>query len=192
MTSPISMPLEISFRHLESSQELESQIREKVEKLRQFHPDIRNCHVMVEQLNRHHHPGQHFHVRIDLKVTGHTLISGREPDLKHSCTDVHTALRDAFKAMRRKLEDLARHQQGRVKHHEERPHGHITEISADKTFGRIESVDGRWLYFHRNSLLDEDLNQLHLSTPVYFVEDTGHEGPQASSVYPVGKHHILI
>lgn len=110
MTSTLSLSADISFRHMDRSEALENRIREKVGKLSRFHTDILNCHVMVEQLNRHHHPGQHFHVRIDLKVPGHTLISGREPDLKNSCTDVDVALRDAFKAMRRKLEDLARHQ----------------------------------------------------------------------------------
>lgn len=192
MTSALSMPLKISFRHVDRSEALETRIREKAEKLRQFHPHILHCHVMVEQLNRHHQPAQNFHVRIELKVPGHELVSGREPDLKQTCTDVHVALRDAFKTMRRKLEDLARHQQGRIKHHDARPHGHISEISADKTYGRIESVDGRWLYFHRNSLLGEDLDLLQVGTPVYFVEDTSDQGPQASSVYPVGKHHILV
>lgn len=101
-------------------------------------------------------------------------------------------MRDAFKAMRRQLGERAHLQQGHVKQHAPRLHGHVTDISPDKTFGRIVSSDGRGLYFHRNSLIGTDLDSLLEGSPVYFVEDMGEEGPQASSVYPVGKHHILL
>jgi len=192
MTSQKSIPLQISLRNLDRSEALEAKIREKVQKLGQFYPSINSCRVVVEQLHKHHRQGNHFHIRIDLKVPGHELIAGREPDLNRAYTDVYVSLRDTFKAMRRQLEDLVRHQKGLVKHHEEKPHGHITEISPDKTFGRIESTDGRWLYFHRNSLIGEDLDALQIGTPVYYVEEIGDEGPQASSVYLVGKHHVLV
>ena len=118
MTQPI--PLQISFRNLDKSEALETKIREKVEKLGQFYPSINSCRVVVEQLHKHHHQGNHFHVRMDLKVPGHELIAGREPDLNHAYTDVYVALRDATHAMRRQLEDLLRRQQGHVKHHEEK------------------------------------------------------------------------
>ena len=192
MTSHNPIPLQVIFRHMDASEALKAKVREKIDKLGQFYPSIEHCNVAVELLHKHHHQGNHFHVRIELKVPGHELIAEREPDQNHAYTDVYVALRDAFMAMRRQLEDLARHQQGHTKHHEEKPHGHITEISPDKTFGRIESVDGRWLYFHRNSLIGDDLDKLQVGTPVYYVEEMGDEGPQASSVYPVGKHHILV
>ena len=189
-TAPV--PLEIHFRHLAHSEALETHIRHQVDKLGKFHPSLHNGHVTIEQLHRHHTQGNHFHVRMGVKVPGHELIADRQPDQNHAYTDVYVAIRDAFDAMRRQLEELVRHQQGHVKQHEERPHGHITEIAPDKTFGRIESVDGRWLYFHRNSLVGEDLDKLQIGTPVYYVEDIGDEGPQASSVHPIGKHHILV
>ncbi len=192
MTPRTAIPLHLSFHQLDASEALEDKIREKVDKLGQFYPGIQSCHVVVEQLHKHHHQGKHFHIRINLKVPGHELVAGREPDPNPAYTDVYVALRDAFKAMRRQLEDLVRHQQGHIKHHEEKPHGHITEISPDKTFGRIESVDGRWLYFHRNSLIGEDLDRIQMGTPVYYTEEMGDEGPQASSVIPAGKHPILI
>ena len=192
MPSNPNISLQVTFRNLEPSPAVEAKVRERVNKLGHFYPSINSCRVAIEQLHRHHHQGNHFRVRIDLKVPDHELVADREPDEKHAYTDVYVALRDAFDAMRRQLEDLARHQQGHIKHHEERPHGHITEISPDKSFGRIESVEGRWLYFHRNSLIGVDLDNLQVGTPVYYVEDMGDEGPQASSVYPVGKHHILV
>ena len=192
MTHPHLIPVQITFRDLEKSEALESRIREQVDKLGQFYTGINSCRVTVEKLHKHHQQGNHFHVRVDIKTTGHELVAGREPDQNHAYTDVYLAVRDVFKAMRRQLEDLVRHQQGHLKHHAQRPHGHISEISPDKRFGRIESADGRWLYFHRNSLIGEDLDKLQEGTPVYYIEDMGEEGPHASSVYPVGKHHILV
>ena len=192
MTALSPMPVQIQFKNLDTSEALETRIRAKAEKLRQFYPGMGSCRVTVERLHRHHHQGNHFHVRIDVKTPGHNLVAGRQPYPNHSYADVYVALRDAFQAMRRQLEDLVRKQQGHVKQHDDRAHGHITEISADRVHGRIESVDGRSLYFHRNSLIGADLDQLQLGTPVYFVEDAGDEGPQASSVHLVGKHHILV
>lgn len=192
MTGHHHIPLQITYRNLEKSEALEARLREQVDKLGQFYAGINSCHVTVEKLHRQQGQDKHFHVRVDLTTKGHELVAGREPDQGHHETDVYVAVRDVFKAMRRQLEDLVRHQQGHVKHHAQRPHGHISEISADKRCGRIESVDGRSLYFHRNSLIGEDLDKLQAGTPVYYIEDMGDEGPQASSVYPVGKHHILV
>lgn len=186
------IPLQITFRDLEKSEALDARIRDQVDKLGQFYSGIHSCRVTVEKLHKHQRQGNHFHVRIDIKTTEHELVAGREPDQHHAYTDVYVAVRDVFKAMRRQLEDLVQKQQGQVKHPAQRPHGHIMEISADKTCGRIESSDGRWLYFHRNSLIGEDLDQLNEGTPVYFIEDMGDEGPHARSVYPMGKHHILV
>ncbi len=189
-TRPI--PVHITFLHLDPSEAVESRIREKVQKLGHVHPGIQSCNVTVQQQHRHHHQGLQFHVGISVKLPGQTLVAKREPEKNPAYTDVHVAVRDAFSAMRRQLQALSQHQQGHVKHHEDKPHGHITEISPDKTHGRIESVDGHWLYFHRNSLIGAELDALPEGTPVYFVEEMGEEGPQASSVYPVGKHHIVL
>lgn len=191
MTSP-NIPVDITFRHLDPSAALKARIHEKVQKLAHFYHPIQRCHVTVSLLHRHPRQGRQFHVRLSVKVPGHELVANREPDENPAYTDVYVALRDAFSGMRRQLESLLEHQQGQLKHHEEKPHGHITEIAPDKTYGRIESPDGRWLYFHRNSLIGAELAALEVGTPVYYVEEMGDDGPQASSVYPVGKHHILV
>jgi cold shock CspA family protein len=53
--------------------------------------------------------------------------------------------------------------------------------------GRIETIDGRSIYFHRNSVLDEAFDSLTLGTEVLFVETAGDEGPQASTVTLAGR-----
>ena len=66
----------------------------------------------------------------------------------------------------------------------------MASISPEENFGIIETPDGREIYFHRNSLLDENLDDLDVGTEVRFHEEMGEEGPQASTVQVIGKHHI--
>ena len=58
-------------------------------------------------------------------------------------------------------------------------------------YGRIETIDGRLVYFHRNSLVEADFDDLGIGTEVRFVEEMGELGPQASTVHVIGKHHVV-
>lgn len=192
MTRSSTIPVQIHVRGLDKSPALEALIHEQVNKLGRFYTGIHSARVTVEKRRPHLCRGRPLQIRIVIQTTGHGSITAHEPGADDAHSDVHEAVCDAFKAMRRQLEDLARRQQGHIQHHAQRPHGHITDISPDRTFGRMVSSDGRTLYFHRNSLIGEDLDKLQQGTPVYYIEDIGDEGPQATSVYPVGKHHILV
>lgn len=108
--------IQISFKDLDRSDAVEALVREKIHKLQLFHAGIVSCHVVVSSTHRHHQ-GNFFHVAIDLSVPGHRLVANREADEHHAYTDVYVAIRDAFNSMGRQLEDLARHQQGKVKSH---------------------------------------------------------------------------
>lgn len=46
----------------------------------------------IEQLYRQHHQGNHFHVRIQLNVPGHELVSGSEPDENRAYSDLYIAM----------------------------------------------------------------------------------------------------
>ncbi|MBI3915830.1 MAG: cold shock domain-containing protein [Betaproteobacteria bacterium] len=101
------------------------------------------------------------------------------------------AIRDAFDAVRRQLEDYMRRQDRRVKAHEAPPHGRVVELYPAEGYGRIQTADGKLVYFHRNSLVDADFDKLETGAEVRFSEEQGELGPQASTVYVVGKHHIV-
>jgi ribosomal subunit interface protein len=111
----MQLPLQITFRNFPTSEAVEARIRAKAAKLEEFHPRIMSCHVVVEELDRHRHQGKQFNVRLDIRVPGHELAIDRE---HHE--DIYIALRDAFDAAGRKLEDVARIQRGEVKAHEPR------------------------------------------------------------------------
>ncbi len=187
----MKLPLEIVFRNLEPSPAIEAKVRERAEKLESFHPAIMSCRVVIEAGHKHHHKGNLYRVRVDVTVPGTELVANREPHQNHAHEDVYVAMRDAFNAMRRQLEEYARRRRGHVKTHEIPPHGHIVELLPEQDFGRIETDDGRLVYFHRNSVLDSDFAQLAVGDEVRFAEEMGERGPQASSVHVEGKHHVV-
>jgi ribosomal subunit interface protein len=109
----MELPLQVTYRGMESSAALEDAVREKAAKLEQFHPRLMSCRVVIEQAARHKTQGKQFAVRIDLKAPGGEIAVNRD-----HADDVYVALRDAFDAARRKLEDFAREIRGDVKRHE--------------------------------------------------------------------------
>lgn len=186
----MQIPLQITFRHMEHSDVLEAKIREKAKKLEQFAEHIMSCRVTVDLEHKHHHQGKLYGVKIDITVPGTEIIADRHPDKHHAHEDFYVALRDAFDAARRQLEDYVRKQRGKVKEHEIAPHGKIKELFPHDNYGLIETSDGREIYFHRNSILDEDFDNLAKGDSVHFNEEMGEHGPQASTVHVEGKHHV--
>lgn len=181
--------LQITWRGMEPSDALDAKIREHVDALERFYERITGCRIVVEQLHRHKHKGNLFNVRIDLLVPGKEIVVNRESGKDHAHEDPYVVVRDTFKAARRQLEDYVRRHRGDVKTHEPPPHGRVVELHPVSDYGRLESSDGRLIYFHRNSLLNGDLDTLEIGTEVRFAEEMGDDGPQASSVTVIGKRH---
>lgn len=182
-------PLEITFRGLSHSAALETRIREKVDKLEAFFPDLISCRVMVEGEHHHHHQGNLCHVRIELGVPGKELVVSREHHDRQGHEDPYVVVRDAFDAARRQLEDYARRLRGDTKRHPAVPHGRIARLVPAEGYGFIETADGRQVYFHRNALVGGGFERLEAGMEVRFDEEAGEQGPQASTVHLVGKHH---
>jgi cold shock CspA family protein/ribosome-associated translation inhibitor RaiA len=188
----MEVPLQIVFEDMDPSEFVEARIREEVDKLEQFHDRITSCRVVVSEPHRHKAKGKLFHVRVFLTVPGggDVVIDGNKHD-KHAHEDVYVAIRDAFGAARRRLQDHSRKRAGKVKAHEEPPHGHVVRLFADDGYGFIEAADGREFYFHRNSVLNDGFDKLEIGAEVRFAEEMGDKGPQASTVTPIGKHHLV-
>jgi ribosomal subunit interface protein len=187
----MKLPPQITFRNMEPSEAMEQNIRERAEKLDLFYDHIMSCRVMVEAQHRHHHQGNVYHVRIDLTVPGTELAVSRDPGKDHAHEDVYVAIRDAFDAARRQLEDFGRRQRVQVKAHETPAHGLIARLYQEEDYGIIKASDGREIYFHRNSVVNADFDKLVTGEDVRFHEEMGDMGPQASTVMVEGKHHIV-
>jgi cold shock CspA family protein len=130
-------------------------------------------------------------VRIDLTVPGTELVVSRDNGLNHAHEDAYVAVRDAFKAARRKLDSHTRRQRQQVKTHEVPPHGRVSALFPEEGYGTIQTPDGREIYFHQNSVLNGGFDKLAAGSEVRFVEVSGDKGPQASTVQLIGKHHIV-
>jgi cold shock CspA family protein len=59
-------------------------------------------------------------------------------------------------------------------------------------YGFILSPDGNEIYFHRNSVTNGGFDKLAVGDEVRFVakHSESAEGLQASTVVPLGKHHL--
>jgi cold shock CspA family protein len=200
------IPLQVTFRNMAPSEAIENNIREKAAKLDSFYNRIMSCRVVVEAPHRHHHKGKTYQVHIDLTVPGGELVINRAPqrlgatkeelsehsekDLaethepsKHAAhEDVYVAIRDAFNAAGRKLQDYARRQSGAVKVHEGAAYAQVSKLFPQEGYGFLETPDGREIYFHGNSVLPPGFDRLSLGAQVHFAEEQGEKGPQASTV----------
>ena len=179
----MEVPLKITAHDITLSEAVETEIREKVAKLESYYTRITSCHVVVGAPVRYPHDKQGlYNVSIDLSVPGAELVVNRKAD-----PDLLVALRDAFNAARRQLEDYVRRQRGAVKTREAPPHARVRRLFPQEGYGFLETPDGREIYFHRNSVIDPGFDHLEIGTEVRFAEEQGEEGPQASTVHIVGK-----
>lgn len=186
----MALPIDITFHGLDKSEALYESIRKHAEKLARFAPSLMHCHVVVEPSERHHHRGNRYRIHVHLKVPGRDIQAGREPpggDRTHE--DPFVVVRDTFDAARRQLEDYERTRRGAVKTHAPAAEGNVAEIYKEADYGVIRTSEGREIHFHRHSLADGDFDRLEAGAQVRFHEVPGEQGPWASTVHVLGKHH---
>jgi cold shock CspA family protein/ribosome-associated translation inhibitor RaiA len=170
-------PLKITSRDFPLSEAAEAEIRQKCAALESYYERLSGCEVTVgAPALKHHHKGGPFLVAIRMTVPGKELNVDHQEE-----EDLSQAIREAFDAARRRLEDYAREQRGSVKTHETMV-GHITRLEHEAGYGFLETSDGREIYFHCNSVLDRAFDRLEPGAEVRFAEEQGEQGPQASTV----------
>ncbi len=179
---------QIKFRNLNPSPAIEENVRQHLAKLERFHKHIIGCRVTVEAPHKHQHKGQIYQVKIDLTVPGGELLANRASDKDHTHEDVYVAIRDAFHAARRQLEEYSHKRRGDVKSHDAQPVGRVARLFADDEYGFIETPEAREIYFHAHSVLGNAFSKIAVGDLVEFVEEMGDKGPQASTVKTIGKH----
>jgi ribosomal subunit interface protein len=107
----MQLPVEITYRGLEKSDEIEQMVREKAARLDRFCDHINRCDVAIEQPNHNHKKGNPFRVRIDVTVPpGHELVAEESQTDGDSFQPLAKAVHDAFKTMERQLRHLVEKQ----------------------------------------------------------------------------------
>ena len=105
--------LQINFRNLEHSDAIEASVRKYADKLTQLNSEVSSCRVTIESPHKHQYKGKLYHVVIDVKVPGKELVVSRTPDDEHAHEDVYVAIRDAFNAAHRRIQQYTRKRRGR-------------------------------------------------------------------------------
>jgi cold shock CspA family protein len=198
------VPVQLAFRNLEPSEDLEELIQAEAASLDTFYPRITNCRVVVEKPHKHHLRGQSWRVRVDIGVPGKVIVVNHEPSLRSTLRrmevdqlskenevqvphkDINIVIRDTFAAARRRLQDYARRQRGDVKEHESLSQARVIRLFPADDYGFLQAPDGAEIYFHRNSVLQDGFDQLEIGAEVSYVEEHGDKGLQASTVRLLG------
>lgn len=96
-------PAQITFNGLERSERMEHSVRAKVAMLEHFAPAMIACHVTVEA--RQQRQGPSYDVQVQVRLPGTGLVASRGHTQHCAHEDVYVAIRDAFGAALRKIED---------------------------------------------------------------------------------------
>ena len=171
------VPLEITSRNVDLTDDMDGLIREKAKKLDAIFENIISCRVMIDMPHRSQQSGRAYNVRIDLAVPGGEVVVKREPH-----ADLFVAITKTFDIAARQIKEHAARQRGDVKIHMERPSARVNELFPEEGYGFLATLDGREIYFHENSVLGGKFKDLNVGTSVYFVEEEGEKGPMASTV----------
>jgi cold shock CspA family protein/ribosome-associated translation inhibitor RaiA len=172
----MKIPLRVESRNVVLQPGITRRIERKAAKLEQAFDRIIDCRVAVDGPGAQR-KGAEFNVRLDVSVPGNIIVVDR-----CRSTNLAVAIRQAFDAARRKLDEFSRIRRNDVKHHREPASGHIGRIFPDRGFGFIHLADGREVYFHQNSVADGGFVDLNVGDRVRFTEAEGDKGPQASAV----------
>lgn len=131
----MKIPIQITFHDLPHSDDIELRVTEAAQKLDHVFSEITSCRVVVDLVNRRHKKGNLYTIRIDVSVPGSELYVGREPGDRNAHGDVFVAIRDAFNAMERQLQEYAKTRRGEAKRGVSASHERIAELFPDQGYG---------------------------------------------------------
>jgi len=104
----VSLPMSVVFRNMEASPSVHAAALKHLAKLGRKFDRIVNCRVTVEAPHRHHRKGRLFQANVELMLPGHEITTKGAGKNNHAHEDVNVALRDAFDAATRQLQDFRR------------------------------------------------------------------------------------
>jgi ribosome-associated translation inhibitor RaiA len=103
----MQIPLEVTFEGCDPSSPVRAAIEREVERLERHNRHIIGCRVAVIAPSHRHRHGSGFHVHISLTVPPHeTVIVNHAPSDESRYEHIEVAVKDAFAAARRQLDDL--------------------------------------------------------------------------------------
>jgi cold shock CspA family protein/ribosome-associated translation inhibitor RaiA len=181
----MQIPLQVVARGLELDESQREAIQSRTAKLEMFFGRILGCRVTVRAPNRFAQAGPiEYRVRIDLTLPGQELVIKRQPN-----AHLLDAIQDAFDVAGRRIQDYVRRlPPANPPEAQARPdRARVSRLLPWEGYGFLETGDGRELYFHRHSVLNDAFDRLEVGMEVHFAEEEGDKGPQASSLSIAGR-----
>lgn len=177
------IPFQITFRDFPESDAVWMAIQNRIEKLEHFFDRIIRCDVVISCPHHHRHSDRLFNVLIHIVLPGDDVVINRNPSKHEAHRDVYVAIRDAFDAAERVLEDRVRRIRMHTKVHDEfYQEGRISKLFTFEGYGFLEDHQGREIYFSQNSVVNDKFENLQLGQKVRFLEENGEKGPQVTSM----------
>ena len=109
----MKLPLDLVFREMAPLPAVEAEIRRRAAKFEQWGGELMSCRVVVEAGANRRRQGHDYRVTIDVRVPDEELAISRH----HHGDDAVLALRAAFDAMDRRLDEREQRRRGEVKTH---------------------------------------------------------------------------
>jgi nucleotide-binding universal stress UspA family protein/cold shock CspA family protein len=174
------IPFEIAYENMEPSPAAERHVLRGLERLERIGPEVLGARVTLARRNPRHMKGNLYDVHVTLTLPGPDISVTRTAPPHHESEDLVRAIAEAFSSARRSLLEYHAVQRGDVKSHEPMSAGEVTDVFP--AYGFIRATDGRLVYFHENSVVGADWNDVDVGARVSFVDEPGEHGPQATTV----------
>jgi hypothetical protein len=184
-------PLQIAFKNVDSSASLEALIRERVQRLHRFHPNITGARVVVEIPHRSPEgakPPLGITAEIDVPGRGPVIAKG-EQERREAKGDNSAIVNRVFEAVERQLEQIMAIRKGEVKlHGSAGDTGVVVRVFPDQNYGFIEMKGSPDLYFSGDVCGNGSFEEIKVGALVHVTRAVaeGPMGPQASSVKLLG------
>lgn len=180
-------PMQIAYKGLEPSEFLDALIRERVEKLDRFHPNVMGCRVVVEVPHRGSESGKTpLALTVEVEVAGRNTVVGKsETERREAKNDQNAIVTRAFDAVQRQLDDSARTRREQLRSVDGvLQTGQIVRLFKDAGYGFVELRGSPDLHFTREDVANGGFEALDVGAMVQVQPSPalGPMGPRASEV----------
>ncbi|MFP4376014.1 MAG: HPF/RaiA family ribosome-associated protein [Spirochaetales bacterium] len=180
----MQIPLEVSFRDVEHTDQLDQLIEYQASRLDKFHSHIMGCHIAVEKPQEHVSSGRPWRVRLDITVPrSNEVVVVKDSGKGDMHEPLEAVIRDAFDTAERNLKSLKEQQRNEVKANAmDQAVGIVSKILHEEGYGFVKDPSEQDIYFHKNAVLESDFDRIEEGTAVWYVAEVGDDGLQATSV----------
>ena len=186
----MDVPLELSIRHMDvpDRDRIRGQIEERIADLEQVCSHIISCRIAIDEPHQHQSSGNPIQMRAVVRIPpGHEVVVREQSD-EGTHDNLMAVIQKTFQVLRRQIRELDEKRHRRVKEHSQQyVTGIIERLYKNKGYGFLRSIDDEEIYFHRNSVLNNEFDRAEPGTGVRFVRELQHNGPAASTVRIVYK-----